>query len=97
MIRFLSHITPSDLPLLGAPLIAIIEVLRRLIRPLTLGMRLCANITGGHLITELIEEIGGGLISSTMVGFYELFVCFIQSLIFRLLLLRYFSERTESI
>lgn len=97
LISFISHITPSDLPLLGGPLISIIEVLRALIRPLTLGIRLCANITGGHLITELLEEIGGGLISSTIVGFYELFVCFIQSLIFRLLLLRYFSESTESI
>lgn len=97
LIRFLSHMTPSDLPLLGAPLIAVIEILSRLIRPLTLGIRLCANITGGHLITELIEEIGGGLISSTLVGFYELFVCFIQRLIFRLLLLSYFRESSESI
>lgn len=75
----------------------VIEILRRLIRPLTLGMRLCANITGGHLITELIEEIGGATMSATLIGFYELFVCFIQRLIFSLLLLRYFRESSESI
>jgi len=65
----------------------IIEVLSRLIRPITLGMRLCANISGGHLITELIEELGGELGRRLMIGCYEGFVCGIQGLIFSLLLL----------
>ncbi len=89
LIRFF---TPSNLSLSGRIPITLIEVLSSLIRPLTLGIRLCANISGGHLITELIEELGGALGSSLIIGCYELFVCLIQALIFSLLLFNYFKE-----
>lgn len=94
--RFFSHITPQDLPLAGAVPIATIELLRALVRPLTLGIRLCANIRGGHLITELLEEIGAGRKTLFCVGGYETFVRFIQALIFSLLLLSYQEEISES-
>ena len=67
-----------------------------MVRPLTLGIRLCANIRGGHLITELLEEIGAGSKTLFCVGGYETFVSFIQALIFSLLLLRYQEEISES-
>jgi len=86
------HFTPKDLSLAGGVPITIIEVLRSLIRPMTLGIRLCANISGGHLITELIEELGGELGRRLMIGCYEGFVCGIQGLIFSLLLFNYFQE-----
>ena len=89
LIRFF---TPSNLSLSGRIPMTLIEVLSSLMRPLTLGMRLCANISGGHLITELIEELGGALGSSLIIGCYELFVCLIQALIFSLLLFNYFKE-----
>jgi len=66
--------------------------LRSLIRPITLGIRLCANISGGHLITELIEELGGELGRRLIIGCYEGFVCGIQGLIFSLLLLITFKS-----
>jgi len=61
-------------------------------RPLTLGIRLCANIAGGHLIGELVEEIGGALFSGVIIHSYETFVSLMQGLIFSLLLFNYFKE-----
>jgi len=68
--------------------LAVIEILSRIIRPLTLGIRLCANILGGHLITELA--------SSICIGAYESFVCMMQGLIFALLVTCYLEEQCRS-
>lgn len=87
-----SHFTPRGLSLLGSLPITLIEILGVLIRPLTLGIRLCANISGGHLIGELVEEIGGEAFSLSLIHFYESFVSIIQALIFSLLLYSYFKE-----
>ena len=90
--RHLAHTTPSNLQLAGRIPLALIEILSRIIRPLTLGIRLCANILGGHLITELASSIGAIMIISA----YESFVCMMQGLIFSLLLTRYFEEQCRS-
>ncbi len=81
--------------MIGSVPIAIIEFLRRVIRPLTLGMRLCANIMGGHLIFDLLGVFNRGVISYLCIRFYEVFVCIIQGIIFSLLVLRYRAESEE--
>ena len=51
-----------------------------------------ANILAGMLFFDLIEGFGLGLVSFFFLGCYEGFVCFIQSLIYSLLVLNYNEE-----
>ena len=53
--RFLAHLVPLGTPYALIPFIVIIELIRNLIRPLTLSVRLAANIVAGHLLIVLIS------------------------------------------
>lgn len=72
-----------------------------MLRPLILGLRLTANIIGGHLITELVWDILPSTYSmhTTLhfLGIYENFVGIIQRVIFSLLALDYYTEAGESV
>jgi len=48
-----SHLTQGT-PLILIPFIVIIETIRLIIRPITLAIRLTANINAGHLLISLI-------------------------------------------
>lgn len=50
----LAHLTPLGTPYALQPLIVLIELVRNIIRPLTLSIRLAANIVAGHLLLTLI-------------------------------------------
>jgi len=79
----------------------IIEIVRRLIRPITLSVRLAANIVAGHLLIALISGpisilnffrfflILSGLLLLTLL---ELAVSFIQAYVFRTLMSLYIIE-----
>lgn len=49
-----AHIVPNGTPGALIPLIVLIESVRNLIRPVTLSVRLIANIMAGHLLITLI-------------------------------------------
>jgi len=48
------HLVPIRTPPILIPFLVIIESLRNLIRPLTLAVRLIANMTAGHLLMRLL-------------------------------------------
>ena len=89
----------------GAPLalrwfLSIVEVIRLCLRPITLSVRLAANMSAGHVVLGLI---GGSMSLSVVraatlipvgVGYllFELMVCFIQGFVFYLLRALYFDE-----
>jgi F0F1-type ATP synthase membrane subunit a len=50
------------------------------------------NISAGILFFDLIESFGFRSFSILFLGFYEFFVCFIQSLIYSLLVINYNEE-----
>jgi len=89
--KFLAHLAPAGTPKPLIPFIVIIELIRSFIRPITLGVRLAANIVAGHLILvlarrpmpglsfRLIRICFGALI--LLIGL-ELGVSFIQSYVF---------------
>lgn len=94
----------TRIPYLLAPAIGICEIIRGLIRPVTLGLRLGANMLAGHVITSLVlnslvylfklVRVWVVLILVTAFGLYlfELAVCFIQAYVFVLLIRIYVQE-----
>merc|ERR1711893_531541 len=83
------------------PFLVLVETVRIIIRPLTLTVRLIANIRAGHIVMSLIANcLVRASISALIpvflinVGYtlFEVFVCFIQAYIFTLLVKLYAEE-----
>ena len=53
----IAHLAPAGAPAALAPFLVIIERVSIVIRPLTLTVRLVANITVGHVVCALIRVI----------------------------------------
>lgn len=49
----IAHLVPEGTPIVLVPFIVCIEIIRSLIRPMTLAVRLAANIIAGHLLLVL--------------------------------------------
>lgn len=58
IIGFLSHMTPQGSPGYLAPVLNVIELVRKIIRPLTLALRLSINMTTGHVLISLMRTRG---------------------------------------
>lgn len=80
---FLSILMPGGVPLVLAPFLVIIETLSYIIRAISLGVRLFANITAGHLLFVIISGFAFSMISN---GFFVLSVFPILILVFITLL-----------
>lgn len=93
---FSSHLIPEGSPLLLTPFLFIIEIVRIIIRPLTLSIRLAANILSGHLLLILLFKIvffqKWFFLFFLVLNFIEIFVSLIQSYIFVTIICLYFSE-----
>lgn len=99
--NFLRHLVPKGTPYALLPFIVIIELVRAVIRPLTLCVRLAANMVAGHLLLCLIRTpavtANFSIVILIMVGLYtlrvlEVAVSFIQSYVFRTLSSLYINE-----
>ena len=97
----LAHLVPIGTPYILIPLIVLIELVRSLIRPLTLAVRLAANIVAGHLLITLtstplvhINFLGAFLIFIGLVILIvlESAVAIIQAYVFRILRTLYLGE-----
>jgi len=94
----LSHLTPIGTPYPIIILIVIIETVRLLIRPITLSVRLAANITSGHLLITLLSTQSKEAQSKIRILIQiallilEIIVSIIQAYVFRILLSLYISE-----
>ena len=93
-----AHLSPSGAPFALSPLLVLIETISIIIRPLTLTVRLVANMTVGHIVSALVAvklRAMRGIWSLTFITmFYMIFefgVCLVQAYIFTLLL-RLYSE-----
>ena len=94
--HFLSHLVPLSTPLLLSQFITLIESVRQIIRPITLSVRLCANITAGHILIALRRQpiFLLNFFSSVLIILLilEIAVAFIQRYVFTILLSIYLSE-----
>jgi F-type H+-transporting ATPase subunit a len=73
-----------------APLMLVIEIFSHAFRPVSLGVRLYANMFADHTVIEIFTDLTKGLIP---VAFYALgfFVCLVQSFVFTMLSAIYIS------
>lgn len=100
--NLLVHLIPNGTPTILIPFIVLIETIRNIIRPLTLSIRLAANIIAGHLLITLLTSatpitpiiflpfLGGAQLALATL---EVAVAMIQAYVFRVLLTLYASER----
>ncbi len=97
---FLHMFLPSGVPVFIAPVIFIIELFSFLIKPITLSVRLFANIVAGHV---LLKVVAGFIVSLGLLGIFpmlfavmmtgfELFVALLQSYVFAILVCSYLGE-----
>nr|AGI97865.1 ATP synthase F0 subunit 6 [Colopha kansugei]AGI97866.1 ATP synthase F0 subunit 6 [Colopha kansugei] len=89
------HLIPLNTPLMLAPLMTIIETMSIFIRPLSLAIRLTANLIAGHLLMTLLNNNSLLLIIiliQMMLMLFELCVAMIQSYVFSMLSSLYSSE-----
>lgn len=100
-IYIFSHLVPQSTPAALMPFIVLIETIRNIIRPLTLAVRLIANIIAGHLLITLLgnQAITNSLITIRtvlLVQFLllalELAVSIIQAYVFSVLITLYTRE-----
>lgn len=99
--KFLSILVPPGTPGWLVPLMIPIEVISQLARPISLAVRLFANMTAGHVILGVLFGLtisGGFLIGwlpfSFTVALYglELGIAFIQAYIFTILTCVYMGD-----
>lgn len=91
----ITHLTPQGTPILLIPFIVLIESIRLIIRPVTLSIRLTANIIAGHLLLSLLGSSGQSisnfillnimLFSQLLLFILEISVSIIQAYVFSIL------------
>ena len=100
-IKYLKLFIPSGVPLFLLPLIVIIEIISYLSRPVSLSVRLFANMMAGH---TMLKVFGGFVISLGIIGGWlplsftvaltglEILIAFLQAYVFAILTCIYLND-----
>lgn len=106
-LHFLHFFSPPGVPMALKPLVIALEVVSYMTRPLTLSMRLFANMMAGHLVLKVFAGFCVSLMSLTIVasilpmGFnvimiaFEFLIAFLQAYVFTILTCIYFRDAIE--
>ena len=99
--KYLKIFVPSGVPVALLPLITVIEIISYLSRPISLSVRLFANMMAGH---TMLKVFGGFVISLGLVGGWlplsfsvaltglEILVAFLQAYVFAILTCIYLND-----
>nr|YP_010872879.1 ATP synthase F0 subunit 6 [Pheidole yeensis]WGV34078.1 ATP synthase F0 subunit 6 [Pheidole yeensis] len=100
--NLLTHLTPQGTPTLLMPFMVIIESISLIIRPITLSIRLTANMIAGHLLLSLLGSSGQLIsnmimmnilfLSQIILFILEISVSMIQAYVFSILSTLYSSD-----
>ena len=100
-IKYLELFVPKGVPIILLPLIIVIEIISYLSRPVSLSVRLFANMMAGH---TMLKVFGGFVISLGLLGGWlplsfsvaligrELLVAFLQAYVFAILTCIYLND-----
>jgi len=100
-VGYLKLFIPSGVPVLLLPLIVIIEIISYLSRPVSLSVRLFANMMAGH---TMLKVFGGFVISLGIIGGWlplsftvaltglEILIAFLQAYVFAILTCIYLND-----
>jgi len=100
-IKYLNLFVPKGVPVILLPLIVIIEIISYLSRPISLSVRLFANMMAGH---TMLKVFGGFVISLGILGGWlplsfsialtglEILVAFLQAYVFAILTCIYLND-----
>ena len=100
-VGYLKLFVPSGVPMLLLPLVVLIEIVSYFIRPMSLSIRLFANMMAGHMMLKVMAGfvvmlglMAGWLPLAAMVGLMglELLVAALQAYVFALLTCMYLSD-----
>nr|ATI10784.1 ATP synthase F0 subunit 6 [Plenaster craigi] len=104
-INFLSIFMPGGVPLSLGPFLVIIETISYMIRAISLGVRLAANISAGHLLFAILSGFAFNMLSSGLIflslfpilimifiTLLEIMVAVIQAYVFTLLTTIYLGD-----
>ncbi|WP_439814064.1 F0F1 ATP synthase subunit A [Zavarzinia sp. CC-PAN008] len=100
-LHFFSYFLPKGLPLVLAPLIIVIEVISYMMRPISLSVRLFANMLAGHTMLKVFAGFvvalgiaGGWLPFAFIVALtgLELLVAVLQAYVFTILTCIYLND-----
>jgi F-type H+-transporting ATPase subunit a len=98
---YLKLFVPSGVPMLLLPLVVLIEIVSYFIRPMSLSIRLFANMMAGHMMLKVMAGfvvmlglMAGWLPLAAMVGLMglELLVAALQAYVFALLTCMYLND-----
>ena len=99
--RYLKLFVPSGVPIVLLPLIVVIEIISYLSRPVSLSVRLFANMMAGH---TMLKVFGGFVVSLGLLGGWlplsfsvaltglEILVAFLQAYVFAILTCIYLND-----
>ncbi len=99
--KYLNIFVPKGVPIILLPLITIIEIISYLSRPVSLSVRLFANMMAGH---TMLKVFGGFVISLGLLGGWlplsfsvaltglEILVAFLQAYVFAILTCIYLND-----
>ncbi len=99
--RYLKIFLPDGAPLFLAPILIPIELISYLSRPISLSVRLFANIMAGHMVLKIFAGfvVGLGLLGGVLplgmtviLTFFEIFVALVQAYIFSILTCVYLND-----
>jgi len=102
--HFLTLFVPKGLPIFIIPLVFVIEIISYLSRPVSLSVRLFANMMAGHTMLKIFAGFCVSLgafvgilpmfVNVALVGF-EILVAFIQAYVFAILTCVYLKDAIE--
>nr|YP_009339309.1 ATP synthase F0 subunit 6 [Pallaseopsis kessleri]APL97199.1 ATP synthase F0 subunit 6 [Pallaseopsis kessleri] len=101
--NLLTHLIPQGTPIPLMPFMVLVETISILIRPLTLAVRLMANIVAGHLLIVILNSADIPFGPATPIMFaakqlltlLEVAVAIIQAYVFSVLVTLYAAEATS--
>ena len=102
-VKFLGFFIPSGVPFALLPLMVPIEIISYLSRPVSLALRLFANMTAGHIMLKVFAGfvVSLGVLGVLPIGVnvlllgFELLIAFLQAYVFSVLTCLYLKDALE--